>query len=157
MRPIGGEGHRSIGAVIPTMSVIRIKNLFIVLFFGVQLGLAMPGLLYDRYETDGRFSWNMYSAHYQCRVKYDLIGPDGTGTPINYARYFNRPERMVLILNRSDLPAFNKYLCAVFPRRPPSESIHASVQCTLYNRQPVEFIDHDTDICAALNYGVLPP
>ena len=146
-----------IGAVLSSISATRLRNLFIVLFFGVQLSLAIPGLIYNKYETDGRFSWNMYAVYYPCRVKYELIEPDGQRTRINIEKFFNIPERLFVIFNRRDLPEFNNYVCAVVPRQQAARAIHASVVCKLNNRPPVEFIRQGVDICAQPNYGVVRP
>jgi Vitamin K-dependent gamma-carboxylase, lumenal domain len=138
------------------MATVRLKNIFIVLFFGAQLFLAMPGLLTNRYETEGRFSWNMYAVVYQCKVRYDLISPDGARTPISYSRFFNRPSYSYIIFHRDDLPAFNRHVCAAMKQRNPQRVIHASAVCYLNYRPPVEFIKQGADICTAPNYGVSP-
>ncbi len=139
------------------MSVTWPKNIFIVLFFGAQLSLALPGFLYNQYEEDGRFSWNMYSTLYRCNIRYDLIRADGERIPINYRRLLNNPTRSYEFLNRNDLPKFNEFVCDVMRQRKEMEEIHASVVCQLNDRPPVQFIKPDVDICTASNYGVSPP
>ena len=146
-----------IGAVLSTISTVRLKNFFIVLFFGVQLYLAIPGLLYNRYDTQGRFSWNMYATVYQCRTAIELALSDGKREPVDDRKFLHVPERRIEFLNRADLPQYNKYLCDTIPRRSPPEALHVSATCKLNNRQPIELIQQGVDICTAPNYGVLPP
>jgi hypothetical protein len=137
--------------------VTRLKNVFIVSFFGLQLYLALPGLLHNMYEINKRFSWNMYSTVYRCTVRYDLIGADGTRRPIDYRMLLNNQTRSYEFLNRHDLPRFNQFVCDVTRRRRDTGAVHASVMCQLNDRPPVQFLKPDVDLCAASNYGVLPP
>ena len=138
------------------MPTIWLKNIFIVAFFAVQLFMAIPGFLYNKYETEGRFSWNMYSVVYRCRVSYDLIGPHGAHLAINHRGLFNRPKRQIMTLNRDDLPKLNEYICQTIPHQDKGEVIHGSVACKLNYRPPVQFIQQNVNICTAPNYGVLP-
>ena len=146
-----------IGAVLSAISAVRLKNLFIVLFFGVQLYLAIPGFLYNRYETQGRFSWNMYATVYQCRTACELVHSDGTREPIEDRKFLHVQARRIEFLNRTDLPQYNKYLCDTIPRRGPSEALHVSVTCKLNYQKQIELVQQGVDVCTAPNYGVLPP
>jgi len=137
--------------------VIRLKNIFIVVFFGLQLYLALPGFLHARYEEAGRFSWNMYSILYQCTVRYDLLKTDGTRIPINYRALLNNPTRSYEFLDRSDLPQFNKFVCGVMRQQKEMKEIRAVVACRLNDRPPVQLITPDADLCTASNDGVRPP
>jgi hypothetical protein len=135
----------------------RLKNLSIVAFFGMQLSAALPGLLYNSYELYGHFSWNMYSILYRCDVHYNLIKTDGTRLPFDHRKLLNNPTRSYLFLNRSDLPAFNRFVCNTMSRRQDMKAVRASAICQLNDYPPVQFIQQDVDICSAANYGVLPP
>jgi hypothetical protein len=135
----------------------RLKNIFIVVFFGLQLYLALPGLLHNQYEDDGRFSWNMYSSLYRCDVRYDLIRTDGVRLPIDYRKLLNNPTRSYEFMNRSDLPKFNQFVCTVARPLKGMKEVRASAVCRLNDRPPVQFIKPDIDICTTENYGVVPP
>jgi hypothetical protein len=135
--------------------VTCLKNIFIVAFFGLQVYLALPGLLHNRYEEAGRFSWNMYSILYRCDVRYDLIRTDGVTRPIDYRHLLNNPTRSSEFLNRIDLPKFNEFVCNTMRRAPETKEIRASVVCQLHDRPPVQFIKQNVDLCTAPDYGVL--
>jgi hypothetical protein len=141
--------------VRPPASRTRLKNIFIVVFFGLQLYAALPGFLHNRYEDSGRFSWNMYSMLYQCNVHYDLIRADGARIPIDYRKLLNNPTRSYEFMNRSDLPTFNRFVCNVMRQRLEMKEISASATCQLNDRPPVQFVKQDADLCTAANYGVL--
>lgn len=143
--------------VPPPASHTRLKNIFIVGFFGLQLYLALPGILHNRYEESGRFSWNMYSVLYHCDVHYDLLRVDGSRVPINYMTLLNNTTRNYEFLNRSDLPKFNRFVCAVMRPRKEMKELRASVVCQLNDRPPVQFIKPAVDLCTAENDGMLPP
>jgi len=150
MAIMSDDSHRQRG-------VTRLKNIFILTFFGLQLYLALPGFLHNQYEDSGRFSWNMYSTFYHCDTRYDLIRTDGTRTPINYRALLNNPTRSYEFLNRSDLPTFNEFVCTVMHRTPDMAAVRASAMCQLNTRPPVQFIKQNVDICTTPNYGVVPP
>jgi hypothetical protein len=133
--------------------VTRLINLFILLFFGTQLYLALPGLLHDRYETQGQFSWNMYSVLYFCTVDYEQTTSSGQRVPINYLALFNRPALSYEVFHRDSLPRFHAYLCNVVDH-PDGVAIHGSAICTLHG-EPAQLIQQDVDLCTAPNYGVL--
>jgi len=135
------------------MSRTRLKNLFIVVFFGSQLYLALPGLLYSRYETEGRFSWNMYAVSYQCNIRYEQI-TDEERTEIPLEQFFNRPARAYMVFHLDELPRFHEYLCDRFQQRNNPSAIHAAVSCRLNYGRWAQFIDQGVNICTAPNYGV---
>ena len=139
------------------MPTIWFKNIFIVAFFAVQLFMALPGFLYNQYEERGRFSWNMYSFLYHCKIRYELVISEGERTTINHREFLNNRTRSFEFLHRDDLPKFNAFVCDATLPRNNVEAIHASVACRLNHRPAVQFITRGVDICAAPNYGVVAP
>jgi hypothetical protein len=133
----------------------QLKNLFILLFFGAQLYLALPGLLLNRYETQGQFSWNMYSVLYFCTVEYEHATLTGQRVPIDYLALFNRPELSYEVFHRDSLPRFHAYLCTTVDHPEGVAAIYGSAVCTLHG-EPDQLVQQEADLCTAPNYGVPP-
>ena len=53
------------------------RNTLLITFLAFQLLLPLRGFVRDRFESRGNFSWNMYSETYTCRLKYEMLTPDG--------------------------------------------------------------------------------
>ena len=133
------------------------KNLFILAYLGVQLFLPLRAFFYDKLETRGDFSWNMYSQRYQCQAVYSLITPDGTTHPMRHEKAFRRSDRSYAVLHRDRLPAFHAWLCEEARRKGALGSIRATVRCSVNIERGVDLIEPDVDLCTAPNYGVKLP
>jgi hypothetical protein len=130
------------------------KNALILLFLAVQLLLPLRGFLRDQFESRGTFSWNMYSTHYVCWVKYTLVGDDGRGSPLDYKAYFNRPSRSSMVLNRAALPEFHAWLCSRLAGEGKLGRLFGAASCSLNDSPRVELIRRDVDVCTAEGYAV---
>ena len=131
----------------------RARDAFLLVFLALQLAAALPGLVKDRHETRGDFSWNMYSARYRCRVHYEIELPDGTRHPVRIEKAFNEPDRTTRVFHRDRLPGLHAFLCD--HREDPRSRIEGSVACSLNAEPAVELIERAADVCSAANRGVL--
>ncbi len=131
------------------------KNLFIVAYLIIQLFLPLPGILYDKFETRGHFSWNMYSVRYSCRTQYRLDTPAGKTHWPRHEDYFNLPELSTRVFFGDVLPEFHRWLCDKFRRQGKLGSLRGYAICILNNRLKAELVDRGVmDLCTAQNYGV---
>jgi len=133
------------------------KNLFILAYLGVQLFLPLRAFFYDKLETRGDFSWNMYSQRYQCLTVYSLTTPEGKTHPLNHKKAFRRSDRSQAVLHRDRLPAFHAWLCDEARRNGALGSIRATVRCSVNIEPGVDLVEHNVDLCTAPNYGVKLP
>jgi hypothetical protein len=131
-----------------------LKNLFLVAFFGLQLAAAVPGFVYDKHETRGNFSWNMYATRHQCSIRYGLVTKDGKLYPIEHEQAFNRPDRAHIVFHRDTLPAFHRFMCEEIGSSEKMSRIHGRVECRIDGRDRQLLVHQDDDICTAPNYGV---
>jgi hypothetical protein len=130
------------------------KNLFLVAFFGLELAIAVPGFVYDKHETRGNFSWNMYSVDHQCDAKYALYLADGRGFPVEYQKAFNRADRAHIVFHRDTLPVFHRYMCEELAAEGSFDRIEGQVMCRIDEEAPVALVRRGVDICTAPNWGV---
>jgi hypothetical protein len=144
------------GAIDRRRVIVHLKNFFIVAFFGAQLWLALPGLLHDKFQTQGQFSWNMYSVYYRCKIRYELITGTGRPVEIDVPGLFHRPEIGFEAFHRDSLPRLHDYLCAELRHPDNIRAMHGSALCLLHEEQGRHLIQHDVDLCSAPNRGVLP-
>jgi hypothetical protein len=132
-------------------------NAFIVAFLALQLGLPLRGLLTDKYQTRGDFSWNMYSQHYRCAVHYYQIPPGGTPRELDARSAFARPEKATHLLHRDVLPWFHAWLCREAARATGERvELRAHVECKLNDEPPAVLVDRSVDLCAAAGPGERP-
>ena len=135
----------------------RQRNVFLVVFLTVQLLVPLRGFIWDKYESEGSFSWNMYSKSYGCTVTYYTIGPDRKVHGLNLDDYFNRPRRVSMTMHRASLVDLHRYLCGRLKEEGRLGTLRGSVECQL-NRQPVrQLIATNGDVCTAPNFGVVEP
>ena len=130
------------------------KNLFIAAYLVIQLLLPLRGCLYDKFETPGNFSWNMYSALYGCKTQYRLDTPEGETRWLQYRDYFNRPELSERVFFADVLPEYHRWLCEEFRRQGELGSLRGYVSCRLNIGPDVALADRNVDLCTAPNYGV---
>jgi len=130
------------------------KNLFIAAFLIIQVTLPLRGYLYDRFETRGNFSWNMYSSTYKCSSLYRLDTPEGEILWPRYQDYFNLQILFTRVFHADYLPEFHRWLCDHFRSQGQLGSLRGYATCFLNNGPPVELVDRTVDICTASNFGV---
>ncbi len=128
------------------------KNLFIGTYLIIQVTLPLRGCLYEKFETRGNFSWNMYSRIYTCWSQYRLDTPEGeTHWPAN-DDHFNRKADSYFYVEF--LPEYNRWLCDKYREEGKLGSLRGYVNCS-ENRGPLwELVDSSVDLCTAPNYGV---
>ncbi|HVS66017.1 MAG TPA: hypothetical protein VMT85_21235, partial [Thermoanaerobaculia bacterium] len=88
------------------------RNAFLIGFLLLQLTLPLRGLVREKLETRGNFSWNMYSQVYSCETRYVLLTPTGRGEWIDPREYSRDPGRIATVFRNDWLPVFNEWLCA---------------------------------------------
>ena len=132
----------------------RTSNLLIVGFLVFQVFLPIRGLVRDKFDTWGEFSWNMYSQTYECRTRYRLVAPSGAEQDLDLRQYVARPDKIGRILNRQDLPVFHKFLCSEMARAGRPGRILARVSCTKNKTETESLVQESEDICTAHNYAV---
>ena len=130
------------------------KNALLVAFLAFQLLLPLRGFLRDRFESRGNFSWNMYSRTYKCRVKYEMLMPNGERWPFDHKRFFRRSNKVMHNYHRDRLPRFHAWLCDRLEREGPPGELLGSVSCRVNKGEPVVLVSDDTSICSATNHGV---
>ena len=132
----------------------RWKNLFIAAYLIIQVVLPLRGCLYEKFETNGNFSWNMYSRRYGCRTQYRLDTPEGETRWLSHRDYFNRPELSTRVFYVDVLPEYHRWLCGEFHRRGELGSIRGYASCPLKYGLKVSLVERSVDLCNAPNYGV---
>jgi hypothetical protein len=130
------------------------KNVFLVAFFALQLAAAVPGFVYDKHETRGNFSWNMYSTSHECSGKYALVLESGKLVPIEYENAFNRPQRAHIVFHRDTLPEFHRYLCDELVYKGGGKRIHGQVECKIDKGRRIVLVERSVDVCTAPGWGV---
>ena len=131
-----------------------VKNAAIIAYLAIQLILPLRGFIWNKHETRGNFSWNMYSQTFQCRVRYRLHKTDGGVGRISHRELFNRPKRAAMVYHRDVLPAFHEFMCEEFRNRGDMEKITAKMSCSLNKGPRVDLVHRSVDICTAENFGV---
>ena len=131
------------------------SNLFIVAYLAVQLVLPLRGLIHDKHETRGDFSWNMYSQKYSCRYEYTLVDIRGSTATIHFQEGLNDPRKSTKIMHRDRLAGFNHWLCDDMRAYDPEFSgVRGTVRCSHNGAARVELLDPSVDLCTAHEYGV---
>ena len=130
------------------------KNLFIGTYLIIQLTLPLRGCLYEKFETRGNFSWNMYSRIYTCWSQYRLDTPDGDTHWPSSDDYFNREASSEHAFYGDFLPEYHRWLCDKFRREGKLGSLRGYVNCSVNQGPRRELVDRSVDICTAPNYGV---
>ena len=130
------------------------KNLFIAAYLIVQIILPLRGFLYEKFETRGNFSWNMYSTRYSCWTQYRLDTPQGETRWLRLQDYFIRPEFFTRVSYRDVLPKFHRWLCDEFRRKGELGTLRGYSMCSLNRGPRMELVDRKVNLCAAPNYGV---
>ncbi len=129
-------------------------NLLIAGFILFQVLYPIRGLVEDKFETWGNFTWNMYSQTYECRTRYRLVAQSGTEQDLDLKQYFVIPVKIGQILNRTDLPVLHKFLCERMAREGKPGRILARVSCTKNKVETEALVRETEDICTAANHAV---
>ena len=133
---------------------MALKNAFIIAFLSIQLIVPLRGFIWDRFDTRGDFSWNMYADDYFCLTSYRLISSGGEERRIDFWRFFNTPARSPRVLNRAVLSQFHAWWCREL-RRTTSDPLLGRVGCQLNGGPMIALITPAVDICSAPNFGVI--
>ena len=126
-------------------------HLLVAAYLALQLALPLPGLLRDKHETRGDFSWNMYAHDYACSIAYTVHGADGALRALDFEAQFRNSMSSSKVLHRDVLPRFHAWLCA--ERLGPSESLRGLVSCQLDGGPWTDLVDPTADLCAAARIG----
>jgi hypothetical protein len=133
----------------------RTTSLLIAGFLGWQLFYPIRGLVQDKFETWGEFTWNMYSQTYDCLARYQLVDRSGARTEIALKPYFADPSKVGRVFNRGDLPVFHRFLCAQMAREGRSGAIFARVSCTNNEVETRPMVRENENVCTAPDGAVL--
>ncbi len=133
-------------------------NVLIAGFLLVQLALPLRGLLLDKYQTRGDFSWNMYSQHYRCSVRYEQLLPDGTAHELDVRAAFPRRDKASHVVHRDTLPRFHTWLCREAELRTAGRGarLRARVACRLNERPEALLVDPGRELCPATRAAAEP-
>jgi hypothetical protein len=132
----------------------RTSNVLIAGFILFQLLYPIRGLVQDKFDTWGEFTWNMYSQTYECRTRYRLVDQSGVQHELNLQQYFVLPSKVGRVFNRQDLPAFHQFLCEQMAREGKSGRILARVSCTRNKLETESLVRENEDICTGANHAV---
>ena len=133
----------------------RATDLFIAAFLACQILLPLRGLVLDKLDSRGNFSWNMYSRRYSCEVEYTRVDRAGRRAAVSHRAYFRRSSRAHSVNNRERLPAFHRYLCDELGVDGEFTHLLGSVECRINEGPPEVLVAAGVDVCSAENYGVL--
>ena len=132
------------------------QNLFIGVYLVVQLLLPMRGILQDKYDTRGSFSWNMYSQNYKCKIDFQLVDLRGRESTIPYHETLNRPNSAIKLAHRDNLRRYNAWLCDEMRAYDDDfAGVYAKADCSLNGGPRVDLTRRGIDVCSAPGYGVL--
>ncbi len=129
-------------------------NFLILLYLALQVGYPIRGFLQDKFDAWGRFTWNMYSQSYQCRVLYRVVAADGTEWRVNYEQFFARRDRAGLVFNRESLPGFHKFVCERLAEEGQRGKLMATAECTMNRLVTESLVDNTADVCNSPNFAV---
>ncbi len=128
-------------------------NLFLLGFLAIQLALPLRGLVRDRVQSRGDFSWNMYASRYQCRIGYLRVDRDGSATPVDYKEHFRRKRVAMRVFHREDLPTFHDYLCRTLSEDPSFWRLGGTVTCQVNEGAMNTLLPENSEVCSAGTYG----
>ena len=128
-------------------------NAFIVAYLCVQLLVPLRGLLMDKSDTRGDFSWNMYAGRYTCLTSYMIRTPGGMPQIVDHRPYFKREKSSGKIFHRDVLPVFHAWLCDELHDALDPARLEAWVSCRTDEEPTQALVLPGTDICAAAEHG----
>ena len=122
-------------------------RLFVAAWLLGQLALPLPGLLRDRTETRGNFSWNMFADGYTCNVRYAARDGAGGERVLDYDGFFRDEASSAKALHRDVLPEFHAWLCR--EKLPAGSQLRGLVSCSLNGGPWIDLVPPNTDLCRA--------
>jgi hypothetical protein len=128
---------------------------FLAAYLVLQLALGLRGLLLDRFDTRGDFSWNMYTDRYTCSMLYIAHDAEGRGRDVPIDRQFRNEVSSTKVMHRDALPAFHAWLCDEIG--PEETRLTGLVSCSLNGGPWRDLVDPTADLCHAPDHGVLRP
>lgn len=133
----------------------RIQNAAIVGYLLFQIGYPVRGLLADKFETWGEFTWNMYSQTYDCWSRYRRFTEARGGEDLDIHPYFQVASRIPHVMNREVLPSFHAFLCREAERGGQPVRILGQVTCVRNGNDRRELVRPGQDICSAADHAVI--
>ena len=132
----------------------RNTSLLIAGYVVFQVLYPIRGLVEDKFDTWGEFTWNMYSQTYECRTRYRLVAQSGAQQDLNLQQYFTIGNKVGRVLNRQDLPVLHAFLCEQMAREGKPGQILGRVSCTRNKVETETLVRENVDICTAANHAV---
>lgn len=126
---------------------LALRNLAVAAYLAVQLLLPLNGLLHDKTETRGDFSWNMYSQDYSCSRRYVLLTPDGRGELLDLDAYFATDIGSQRVCHADRLGRFHDWLCAELEQRGRAGVLKAGIEARLNYGDDVTLLERYADLC----------
>lgn len=130
-------------------------NLAILLFVIFQVLYPIRGLVEDKFDTWGGFTWNMYSQKYECTAMYKLIQADGSEQGVNFQQYFIRRDKVGRVFHRDALPVLHRFLCERLAAEGATGTLRGSCECTKNGIETERLVADSVDICSAPGYGII--
>ncbi|MEO8451457.1 MAG: HTTM domain-containing protein [Gemmatimonadota bacterium] len=133
----------------------RFANPLIAGYIAVQLLAPISGFFKDKFDSWGRFTWNMYAETYRCRNEYQVVDERGLARPLYVDGYLARGDNSVAkAAHRDVLPVLHKFLCEQLARSGTGGRLRGECVCTSNGAEFQTLIDDKADLCSAPNYGV---
>ncbi len=136
------------------MRSLRFRNLLIAGYVTFQVLYPIRGLVEDKFDTFGEFTWNMYSQTYRCTTRYAVVDSSGSQPITDFRKYFNSPSEVSRVFHRDALPRFHKFLCAQLAAEGGRSQLRGFVECTKNDAESEILVGDIANICAAPNYAV---
>jgi len=132
----------------------RFINLLIAGYVAFQGLYPIRGLVQQKFDTIGDFTWNMYSQTYTCTRRYSFVDASGAHPVPDFGGFFRRPEKLPRAFHRDILPIFHKFLCDQIAAQGKSGRLTGFLECTRNKAESEVLVNTDGKICTAPNYGV---
>jgi hypothetical protein len=133
----------------------RATSWLIAGFLAVQVVYPIRGLVENKFDSWGEFTWNMYSQTYDCLTRYQMVMPSGQRVELDLKPYFSDQRKIGRVFNHGDLPAFHRFLCREMTRSGRSGQILARVSCSKSGGETRPMVRENEDICTAPDGAVL--
>jgi len=124
-------------------------------YLAIQVAIPLWGLFADPFESDGAFSWNMYSSLHGCHAFYALRATDGRESTVDARALFRDPGRYASVFRAGTLREFHAWICGSLARSGRPGSLRARVSCESDRAGAAELVDDVPDLCRAPDYGVV--
>ncbi len=134
----------------------RYFSLLIAGYLAFQVLYPIRGLVADKFDSWGTFTWNMYTQRYDCRSRYRLVDESGQEEGVDFLKYFNLRDEAGHVFFRQALPRFHQFLCDQLAREGKHGRLLADSECTRNRVETRSMIRSGVDICTAANFAVAP-